>query len=187
MSDARYPKKLLFGWLPQKHPVHGAKLCWRDEVYQDLKKSRINESLWCTEVQDRTRWRSLCRDGLDRHLMVPPPDKPFDVTSAIGHSGESRISLDTSVPLPILGNEREKSDHFTCFLAGLYHLQMTSFKFFKRVCMDVCSCVCVCVCLWMSACAYLCVCVCACVCVHVCVQMCVQHVCMFLYNVCVCL
>ena len=36
MSDARYPKKLLFSWLPQKHPAHGAKLRWWDKVRQDL-------------------------------------------------------------------------------------------------------------------------------------------------------
>ena len=32
MSDNRYPKKLLFGWLPQKHPAYGVKLNWRDKI-----------------------------------------------------------------------------------------------------------------------------------------------------------
>ena len=32
MTDTRYPKRLLFGWLPQKRPAHGVKLHWRDKV-----------------------------------------------------------------------------------------------------------------------------------------------------------
>ena len=41
MSDTRYPKCLLFGWLPQKCPTHGAKLHWRGKVRQNLNKCRI--------------------------------------------------------------------------------------------------------------------------------------------------
>ena len=36
MSDTRHPKKLLFGWLLQKHPAHEAKLRWWDKICQDL-------------------------------------------------------------------------------------------------------------------------------------------------------
>ena len=60
MSENRHPKKLLFGWLPQKHPTHGTKLRWRDKVRQDLKKCEIDETSWYKEAQDHTRWRSLC-------------------------------------------------------------------------------------------------------------------------------
>ena len=44
MSDTRQPKKLLFGWLPQKRPTHGAKLRGRDKVRQDLWKCGVGES-----------------------------------------------------------------------------------------------------------------------------------------------
>ena len=44
MPDTRHSKQMLFGWLPQKHPAHGAKLRWRDKVRQDLKKCKISES-----------------------------------------------------------------------------------------------------------------------------------------------
>ena len=37
MEDDRLPKKILFGWLPQKRPAHGAKMRWRDKVRKDLK------------------------------------------------------------------------------------------------------------------------------------------------------
>jgi len=37
MSGTRHPKKLLFGWFPQKCPAFGTKLCWRDKVCQDFK------------------------------------------------------------------------------------------------------------------------------------------------------
>ena len=36
MPDTRHPKKLLFVWLPQKHPPHGVKLYWWDKIYQDF-------------------------------------------------------------------------------------------------------------------------------------------------------
>ena len=45
MSDNRHPKKLSFGWLPKKCPAHGAKLCWRDKVRQDLKKYGNHHSI----------------------------------------------------------------------------------------------------------------------------------------------
>ena len=77
MPDTRHPKKLLFGWLSQKRPAHGVKLRWRDKVRQDLKKCGICESSWYMEAQDRTKWRTICCDGLNQHVMVPPPDKPF--------------------------------------------------------------------------------------------------------------
>ena len=44
MSANKHPKKLLFGWFPQKCPAHGTKLHWRDKVRQDLKKCGIDET-----------------------------------------------------------------------------------------------------------------------------------------------
>ena len=77
MSENRHPKMLLFGWLPQKRPAHGTKLCWRDKICQDLKKCGIDETSWYKEAQDRTRWHSLCTYGLDKHVMAPPLNKLF--------------------------------------------------------------------------------------------------------------
>ena len=36
ITDTRDPKKLLFAWLCQKHPVYGAKLHCQDKIHQDL-------------------------------------------------------------------------------------------------------------------------------------------------------
>ena len=80
IPDIRHPKKLLFDWLPQKHPAHGAKLRWRDKVHWDLKQCKISESSWYMEAQDRTRWRAICSAGLDQHVMAPPSAKPFVCT-----------------------------------------------------------------------------------------------------------
>ena len=51
MPDTRQPKKLFFGWLPQKCPTHGAKLCWQDKVRQDLQKCEVGESFWYKEAK----------------------------------------------------------------------------------------------------------------------------------------
>ena len=77
MSDVRHPKRLLFGWFPQKRPAHGAKLRWRDKVHQDLKKCGITESSWYAEAQDRAKWKSFCQSGLSQHVMAPPLHKQF--------------------------------------------------------------------------------------------------------------
>ena len=45
-DDLRLPKQLLFGWLPNPHPVHGVKLRWRDKVRRDLKTFNIDERTW---------------------------------------------------------------------------------------------------------------------------------------------
>ena len=64
MDDCRLPKKLLFGWLPQRRPAHGTKLRWRDRVRKDLKHFGIEESSWFHEAQDRSHWRALYKKGL---------------------------------------------------------------------------------------------------------------------------
>ena len=65
MDDNRIPKKLLFGWLPQRRPAHGTKLRWRDKVRRDLKKFNIDKSSWYNVPQERGRWRAQCRTGLE--------------------------------------------------------------------------------------------------------------------------
>ena len=69
MPDTRHPKKLLFGWLPQKRLARGAKLRWQDKVRRDLRLCNISESSWYMEVQDRTRWRVICSAGLTQHIL----------------------------------------------------------------------------------------------------------------------
>ena len=81
MPDTRHPKQMLFGWLPQKHPAHGAKLRWWDKVCQDLKKYKISEPSWYMDAQDRTRWKAICSAGLNQHVMAPLSDKPFLCTT----------------------------------------------------------------------------------------------------------
>ena len=60
MSWDRIPKKLLFGWLPQTLPAHGAKLRWRDKVRQDLKRFTIPENYWYRLCEDRIALRGVC-------------------------------------------------------------------------------------------------------------------------------
>ena len=64
MKDCRLPKRLMFGWLPQKRPAHGTKQRWRDRVRKDLKQFRIEESSWFQVAQDRDQWRAVCTEGL---------------------------------------------------------------------------------------------------------------------------
>ena len=64
MEDPRIPKKLLFGWLPQKRPTHGTKLQWRDRVRKDLKHFGIDEDSCFHVAQDRGHWRAVCKEGL---------------------------------------------------------------------------------------------------------------------------
>ena len=65
MSDERIPKKIMFGWLPQRRPAHGTKMRWRDRVRRDLRKFCIEESSWFRETQERDVWRQKCREGLE--------------------------------------------------------------------------------------------------------------------------
>ena len=52
MDEERIPKKLLFGWLPEKRPAHGTKMRWRDRVRKDLKRFGIVEKRWYATAQD---------------------------------------------------------------------------------------------------------------------------------------
>ena len=66
MEEDRLPKKILFGWLPQKRPAHGTKMRWRDKVRKDLKKIDIDEGRWFKEAQERGSWRTKCSQGLEK-------------------------------------------------------------------------------------------------------------------------
>ena len=65
MDEERIPKKLLFGWLPERRPTHGTKMRWRDRVRKDLKRFGIVENRWYATTQDRGSWRGQCRAGLE--------------------------------------------------------------------------------------------------------------------------
>ena len=65
MDDGRIPKKMLFGWLPQHRPTHGARMRWRDRVRKDLRKFKIRENNWFRVSQERDMWREVCRAGLE--------------------------------------------------------------------------------------------------------------------------
>ena len=63
MNDNHIPKQLLFGWLPQRHPPHGVKLCWRDEVRRHLRTFHVDEAGWYVLAQDRQEWHRVCKGG----------------------------------------------------------------------------------------------------------------------------
>ena len=65
MDDHRLPKKVLFGWLPQRRPAHGTKIRWRDRVRKDMMKFKIEERSWFSLAQERSSWRGKCRAGLE--------------------------------------------------------------------------------------------------------------------------
>ena len=67
MEEDRIPKRLLFGWLPQRRPAHGTKTRWRDRVRKDLKRFGIAESIrsWYRVAQERGCWRGKCHAGLE--------------------------------------------------------------------------------------------------------------------------
>ena len=64
MDDFRLPKRILFGWLPQRRPAHGTKQRWRDKVRKDLKQFGIEESSWFRKAQDKLYWRAVCKESL---------------------------------------------------------------------------------------------------------------------------
>ena len=64
-EEDRIPKRLLFGWLPQRRPAHGTRMRWRDRVRKDLKRFGIAESSWYKVAQERGCWRGKCHAGLE--------------------------------------------------------------------------------------------------------------------------
>ena len=89
-SDVRHPKRLLFGWFPQKHPAHGAKLRWRDKVRQDLKKCGITVIMVCRGSRScqmeifLSRWMFSTRDGTTFTTI-------YFATPVIAHLATSRF------------------------------------------------------------------------------------------------
>ena len=65
MDGHRLPKKVLFGWLPQRQPAHGTKIKWRDRMRKDMMKFKIEEKGWFSLAQERSSWRGKCRAGLE--------------------------------------------------------------------------------------------------------------------------
>ena len=110
MDDCRLPKRLLFGWLPQRRPTHGTEQHWRDKVRKYLKQFGIEESSWSHKAQDRLYWRAVCKEGLTagteerqrkRSTQCRGPraaaDAPTPAASLVpGHSGGGKTLQDTS-------------------------------------------------------------------------------------------
>ena len=65
MEEDRLPKRILFGWLPERRPAHGTKLRWKDRVRRDMKKFHIEEGSWFQVAQERGYRRGLCKEALD--------------------------------------------------------------------------------------------------------------------------
>ena len=59
MSNARLPKKMLFGWLPKTCPASGPRRRWRDVVRHDLKVLAVLEEDWYDAAQNRSGWRDI--------------------------------------------------------------------------------------------------------------------------------
>ena len=96
MDDCRLPKRLLFGWLPQRRPAHGTKQRWRDKVRKDLKQFGIEESSWSHDAQDRLYWRAVCKEG-----RTACTEERQSKRSAHGHGPHA--PSDTSTPVaPLL-------------------------------------------------------------------------------------
>ena len=36
MDEDRFPKRMLFGWLPQRRPAHGTKMRWRGRARKEV-------------------------------------------------------------------------------------------------------------------------------------------------------
>ena len=53
MQEDHISKRLLFGWLTYRKPMHACKLRWRDRVRKDLKKFKIDEGRWHKGAKDR--------------------------------------------------------------------------------------------------------------------------------------
>ena len=79
MTDERIPKKILFGWLPNRRPGHGPKLRWQDKVRSDMKRFHIDEKNWFKIARV---WSNACTI------------KPFNnVTFNTGQSAEQQIAF----------------------------------------------------------------------------------------------
>ena len=59
MSNARLPKRILFGWLPKTRPASGPRRRWRDVVRHDLKALDVLEEDWYDAAQHRSGWRDM--------------------------------------------------------------------------------------------------------------------------------
>ena len=94
MNDDHLPKQLLFGWLPQRRPPHGAKLHWRNKVRRDLKTFHI----------DGMYWHEIDRSGAgcvkEVHLsVVQLKVVDFIVTDVNTVLVDPKIKPDTVVPV----------------------------------------------------------------------------------------
>ena len=77
MSDARLPKRVLFGWLPKTRPACGPRRRWRDVVRHDLKLLDVPEKDWYDAACHRSDWRhTYSRLVADQHQWQLRPTSP---------------------------------------------------------------------------------------------------------------
>ena len=56
-GDDRIPKKMLFRWLDNPRPQHGAKRRWKDTVSDDIQRIGLDQKTWFEMAQKREEWR----------------------------------------------------------------------------------------------------------------------------------
>jgi transcription termination factor 2 len=67
MPDDRLPKRILYAELVNgNRPVGGPKKRFKDQLKRTLIASDIPLSHWVETANDRTRWRQVCEDGIQR-------------------------------------------------------------------------------------------------------------------------
>ena len=93
----RIPKKLLFGWLPQTRPAHGAKLRWRDKVRQDLRDSPFQKVIGTAFVRIELHGEVCVKKDCRGYRMLVPTLHSLCVKLVTENSGEVRTLLGTSV------------------------------------------------------------------------------------------
>ena len=91
MSDSCIPKRLLFGWLLQKRPAHGAKFRWRDKVRQDLKTFNVLETSWYIKAQECSVWRNLCSEGSLQLLVANTGSSVLSFECTVCSFGDLKI------------------------------------------------------------------------------------------------
>ena len=170
MDDFRLPKRILFGWLPQRRPAHGTKQRWRDKVWKDLEQFGIDENSWFHKAQDRLYWRAgakraslhALRRGRGREelhmavvlMLLQMPQQLLHLcwcaSLVPGHSGGGKTLQDTSARQlghAFLVRIRQMLFDLSLPLRGRKASPVPGGFLSRFKVQGVCVCVCVCVCL----------------------------------------
>ena len=85
MEDYRIPKRILFGWLPQKHPPGGPRKRWRDVVKTDLKMVGVLDT-WYSSALHGNMWNRLYTDAIQRNRQLARSSLPSVQCVACGRT-----------------------------------------------------------------------------------------------------